>query len=36
MCHELGLHQDQKYQSLSVLEAETKKKVFWSQYALDK
>ncbi|KIV97697.1 hypothetical protein PV10_01410 [Exophiala mesophila] len=36
MCHELGLHQDHKYHNLSPLEAETKKKVFWAQYVLDK
>lgn len=36
MCHELGLHQGHKYHSLSVLEAETNKKVFWCQYVLDK
>ncbi|EXJ83158.1 hypothetical protein A1O1_06777 [Capronia coronata CBS 617.96] len=36
MCHELGLHQLHKYQSLSPLEAETRKKVFWCQYVLDK
>ncbi|ETI20538.1 hypothetical protein G647_08575 [Cladophialophora carrionii CBS 160.54] len=36
MCHELGLHQGHKYHSLSPLEAESKKKVFWCQYVLDK
>jgi len=36
MCHELGLHQGHKYHSLSTLEAETRKKVFWCQYVLDK
>ncbi|KIW22549.1 uncharacterized protein PV07_12426 [Cladophialophora immunda] len=36
MCHELELHQGHKYQSLSPLEAETRKKVFWCQYVLDK
>ncbi|KAL6247856.1 DNA-binding transcription factor cat8 [Rhinocladiella similis] len=36
MCHELGLHQGHKYQSLSPLESETRKKVFWCQYVLDK
>ncbi|KIX05432.1 uncharacterized protein Z518_06304 [Rhinocladiella mackenziei CBS 650.93] len=36
MCHELGLHQGHKYHSLSPLEAETRKKVFWCQYVLDK
>jgi Fungal specific transcription factor domain len=36
MCHELGLHQSHKYHSLSAFEAETRKKVFWCQYVLDK
>jgi hypothetical protein len=36
MCHELGLHQGHKYQGLSILEAESRKKVFWCQYLLDK
>ena len=36
MCHQIGLHEDHKYHSLPPLEAETKKKVFWSQYVLDK
>jgi len=36
MCHELGLHQSHKYHSLSPLEAETRKRVFWCQYVLDK
>ncbi|KAL2431360.1 Transcriptional activator protein acu-15 [Exophiala dermatitidis] len=36
MCHELGLHQVHKYHSLSPLESETRKKVFWCQYVLDK
>ena len=36
MCHELGLHQDHKYHSLAPLEAESRKKVFWCQYVLDK
>ncbi|KAJ9614270.1 DNA-binding transcription factor cat8 [Cladophialophora chaetospira] len=36
MCHELGLHQGHKYHSLTALEAESMKKVFWCQYVLDK
>ncbi|KAI1613266.1 fungal-specific transcription factor domain-containing protein [Exophiala viscosa] len=36
MCHELGLHQSHRYHSLSPLEAEARKRVFWCQYVLDK
>ena len=36
MCHELGLHQAHKYHTLSTFDSETRKKVFWSQYVLDK
>ncbi|RMZ89757.1 hypothetical protein DV736_g3021, partial [Chaetothyriales sp. CBS 134916] len=36
MCHELGLHQGHKYQNLSIFESETRKRVFWCQYVLDK
>jgi hypothetical protein len=36
MCHELGLHQAHKYHTLSTFESETRKKVFWCQYVLDK
>ncbi|RMD44595.1 hypothetical protein DV735_g494, partial [Chaetothyriales sp. CBS 134920] len=36
MCHELGLHQGHKYQNLPVFESETRKRVFWCQYVLDK
>ena len=36
MCHELGLHQGHKYHSLAPLDAESRKKVFWCQYTLDK
>ncbi|RMZ80012.1 hypothetical protein DV738_g3078, partial [Chaetothyriales sp. CBS 135597] len=36
MCHELGLHQGHRYQNLPVFESETRKKVFWCQYVLDK
>ena len=36
MCHQLGLHQGHKYRGLPVLDSESRKKVFWSQYVLDK
>jgi len=36
MCHQLGLHQAQNYLSLPVFDAEMRKKVFWTQYVLDK
>ena len=36
MCHELGLHQNHKYLTLSTFDCETRKKVFWCQYVLDK
>jgi Fungal specific transcription factor domain len=36
MCHELGLHQAHKYHTLSTFESETRKKVFWCQYVMDK
>jgi hypothetical protein len=36
MCHELGLHQAHRYHTLSTFESETRKKVFWCQYVLDK
>jgi len=36
MCHQMGLHHSQKFSSLPTLESETGKKVFWSQYVLDK
>ena len=35
ICHQLGLHQSQK-SNMTALEAETRKKTFWSQYVLDK
>ncbi len=35
-CHEMGLHHSQNYCSLTCLETETRKKVFWCQYTLDK
>jgi len=36
ICHQLGLHQGHKLNSLPPFEAESRKKVFWCQYALDK
>ncbi|KPI43249.1 Transcriptional activator protein acu-15 [Cyphellophora attinorum] len=36
MCHQLGLHQGHKYHTHGVFEAETRRKVFWCQYTLDK
>lgn len=36
ICQQLGLHQSHKSHSLSTFEAESRKKVFWCQYALDK
>ncbi|TQB72982.1 hypothetical protein MPDQ_006319 [Monascus purpureus] len=36
LCHQLGLHQDQKRFSLDPLATETRKKVFWCQYVLDR
>lgn len=36
ICHQLGLHQGHKTHALSPFEAETRKRVFWCQYALDK
>ena len=36
MCHQLGLHQEYKYQTLSPIEAETRRRVFWCQYTLDR
>ena len=35
LSHRLGLHQSQKRFSLGALTSETRKKVFWTQYALD-
>jgi hypothetical protein len=34
--HQMGLHHSQKYYKLNCLEVETRKKVFWCQYTLDK
>ena len=36
MCHQLGLHQNQKYLSVPCLEVEMRKRMFWCQYVLDK
>lgn len=36
ICHQLGLHQSQQDPALSPLEGETRKKVFWCQYTLDR
>ena len=36
MCHQMRLHQAHSYRGVDTLESETRKKVFWSQYVLDK
>ncbi|KAL5339882.1 fungal-specific transcription factor domain-containing protein [Aspergillus crustosus] len=36
LCHQLKLHQSQKRSSSNALAAETRKKVFWCQYVLDR
>ena len=36
ICHQLRLHQSQKRFSANPLLAETRKKVFWCQYVLDR
>ncbi|KAJ5717023.1 hypothetical protein N7488_002669 [Penicillium malachiteum] len=36
VCHQLGLHQRQEIYASNPLEAETRKKVFWCQYVLDR
>jgi hypothetical protein len=36
LCHQLGLHQSQKRFSFNALTSETRKKVFWCQYVLDR
>lgn len=36
ICHEMDLHRIQKYCWLNCLELETRKKIFWCQYTLDK
>ena len=36
MCHQMGLRHSQKHYVINSLELETRKKVLWCQYALDK
>ena len=36
MSHQLGLHQSQKYYAIRPMDSEMRKKVFWSQYVLDR
>ena len=36
MCHELGLHQGHRYHNLQTFEVETRRRIFWCQYVLDK
>lgn len=36
MSHRIGLHQDQKQSHFGTLTRETRKKVFWTQYTLDR
>lgn len=36
ICHQLGLYEPQENLALSPLEGETRKKVFWCQYVLDR
>ncbi|KAJ5091490.1 hypothetical protein NUU61_006360 [Penicillium alfredii] len=36
ICHQLGLHQNQENVTANPLERETRKKVFWCQYVLDR
>lgn len=36
MCHRLGLHQSQTRFTHNPLVSETRKKVFWCQYVLDR
>lgn len=36
ICHQLELHQAQENLASNTLEGETRKKVFWCQYALDR
>ena len=36
LSHRLGLHQSQRYFSLGALTSETRKKVFWTLYTLDR
>ncbi|KAL9618733.1 MAG: hypothetical protein Q9160_006612 [Pyrenula sp. 1 TL-2023] len=36
ICHQLGLHQSQKYYSVDLMECELRKRAFWAQYVLDR
>lgn len=36
ICHQLGLHQSQKFYSLDPMECELRKRAFWAQYVLDR
>lgn len=36
ICHQLGLYQNEKDAAFNPLEGETRKKVFWCQYVLDR
>ncbi|EEH22024.1 hypothetical protein PABG_04235 [Paracoccidioides brasiliensis Pb03] len=36
VCHQLGLHQSQRGFSFTFLASETRKRVFWCQYVLDR
>jgi hypothetical protein len=36
ICHQMGLYEPQENLALSPLEGETRKKVFWCQYVLDR
>lgn len=36
LCHQLGLHLTQEHLSLGVFEREMRKRVFWTQYIIDR
>jgi hypothetical protein len=36
LCHQLGLHQSQRKYAHGALTRETRKRVFWCQYVLDR
>lgn len=36
ICHQLGLHESQEEAAYNPLDGETRKKVFWCQYVLDR
>lgn len=36
ICHQLGLHESQDEAAFNPLDGETRKKVFWCQYVLDR